>query len=96
MNRIPRLLTAGRIIAKPIKQQDEKVGSVIIPKTANCNLSEGEVIKFDPALKNLMKEGDTIIYPTGSGMGYLVDGEAHLFINIHEIWAIDEPQDAVV
>lgn len=92
MNRIPRLLTQGRIIAKPIPQQDEKVGSMIIPKTANATLSEAEIVKFDPALKPLMKEGDIAVYPTGTGMGYLVEGVPHIFLNIHELWAIDEPQ----
>ena len=96
MNRIPRLLTAGRIIAKPIPPKDEQVGKMIIPKTANATLSEAEIIKFDRALKPLMKEGDIAVYPTGTGLGYLVGGEPYIFLNIHEIWAIDEPEQAQI
>lgn len=92
MKKIPNLLLNGRVIGKPIDKEEEMVGAIVIPKTANAELSTATIVKFDPALKEIVKEGHIAVYPTGSGMGSMIGGESHIFLNIGEIWAIDEPE----
>ncbi len=87
----PNVLIGNRIIVKPIAAKEEKKKSgIIIPETANANLSEGIVVMIDEALKDVISVGDTAIFPTGSGVGQYLNGEPHLWLKVdNEVWGFE-------
>ena len=86
MSNLPHNLFGGRMIVKPIEKQEEKVGDVIIPSTANAALAEASVIKIDPAIAEYVRVGDTVIFEEGQGQGQLIDGVPHLWLGVNQIW----------
>lgn len=86
MSNLPHNLFGGRMIVKPIEKEEEQVGNIVIPKTANASLAEGSVIKIDPAIHEYVKVGDTVIFEEGQGQGQLIDGVPHLWLGINQIW----------
>jgi co-chaperonin GroES (HSP10) len=86
MSKMPDNLLGGRLIVKPLEQKEEISEGVIIPKTANSNLTEGLVILADPDIEKYIKKGNIVIFPTGSGVGQFIDNKPHLWLNANEIW----------
>lgn len=93
MAKMPNLLLGGRIIVKVLKSEEGEINGVIIPKTSNCELSEGLVLKADPAIQEYVNIGNIVVYKTGSGVGQFIGNDPCLWLNINEVWAtfpIDE------
>jgi len=95
MNKMP---VNDKIIVSLIQQKEEKIGSVVIPGTANAELLTGkaEAVSphiIDPITKDpVYKVGDIIIYPKGCGVGQLINGIPHVWLRNDEIWGIDKPE----
>jgi co-chaperonin GroES (HSP10) len=92
MSKKPDFILNARLIVKPIKSQDETVKSgIVIPKTANADLSQGTVIKIDAEIADYVSVGDTVIFPAKSGQGQLIDGDPHLWLELRELWGGFKP-----
>lgn len=77
----------GRIIVKVLPSKEEKIESVVIPATANSNLSEGLVVKSDPDISKYIKEGNIVVFPTGTGVGQYIGNDPHLWLEGRDVWA---------
>ena len=77
-----------RLLIKPI-EQEEKVGSIIIPDTAKEKPMTGEVVAVgnDEDLKKLLKVGDKVIFGKYGGEEIKIAGEKHLIVKRDEILA---------
>lgn len=77
-----------RLLVKPI-EQEEKMGSIIIPDTAKEKPMTGEVIEVgtDDELKKLLKKGDRIIFGKYAGEEIRLNGEKHLIVKRDDILA---------
>jgi co-chaperonin GroES (HSP10) len=87
MSKMPDYLLGGRVIVKPLERQEEVSNDVIIPKTANSNLSEGLVVKVDEQINKWVKVGEIVVFPTGNGIAQLIDGVPHLWLEVNQLWA---------
>lgn len=77
-----------RVLVKPM-EQEEKVGSIIIPDTAKEKPMTGQVIAVgtDEELKKLLKAGDKVIFGKYAGEEIQIAGEKHLIVKRDEILA---------
>ena len=77
-----------RVLVEPL-EQEEKVGSIIIPDTAKEKPSMGKVIAVgtDEELKKLIKAGDKVLFGKYAGDEIKIDGKKHLFISRSDILA---------
>ena len=77
-----------RVLVKPI-EQEEKVGSIIIPDTAKEKPMTGEIVAVgtDDELKKLVKVGDKVIFGKYAGEEIKVAGEKHLIVSRADILA---------
>ncbi len=71
-----------RVLVKPI-ENEEKVGSIIIPDTAKEKPVIGEVVAVgtDEELQGLIKVGDKVIFGKYAGEEIKIDGAKHLIIS---------------
>lgn len=93
-NKMPDKLLGGRLLVKVLKSEEQEMDSgIVIPKTANSQLSEGLVIKIDEAIKEFTPVGNIVVFPTGAGVGQFIGNDPHLWLTVNDIWgtfAIDE------
>ncbi|MCK4764403.1 MAG: co-chaperone GroES [Candidatus Aminicenantes bacterium] len=77
-----------RVLVEPL-EQEEKVGSIIIPDTAKEKPSMGKVIAVgtDEELKKLVKVGDKVIFGKFAGEEIKIEGKKHLVISRSDILA---------
>ncbi len=77
-----------RVLIKPI-EQEEKVGSIVIPDTAKEKPMTGEVIAVgtDEELKKLIKKGDKVLFAKYAGEEIKINGEKHLIVPRDQILA---------
>lgn len=70
-----------RVLIKPI-EEEEKVGSIIIPDTAKEKPMTGKVIAIgtDEDLKKILKVGDKVIFGKYEGEEIKIDGEKYLLV----------------
>lgn len=87
MNKMPDQLMGGRLIVKVLPSKEQTIDNIVIPATANSNLSEGLVVKIDPEIAKYIKEGNIVIYPTGVGVGQYIGNDAFLWLTANEVWA---------
>ena len=75
-----------RVLVKPI-EQEEKVGSIVIPDTAKEKPMIGVIIAVgtDEELQKLLKANDRIIFGKYAGEEVKLDGEKHLIISRDQI-----------
>jgi chaperonin GroES len=78
-----------RVLVEPI-EQEEKVGSIIIPDTAKEKPVMGKIIAVgtDKELKELVKVGDKIIFEKFAGEEIKLDGKTHKIVRRENILAI--------
>lgn len=71
-----------RVLVKPI-ENEEKVGSIIIPDTAKEKPVIGEVVAVgtDEEIQELIKVGDKVIFGKYAGEEIKIDGAKHLLIS---------------
>ena len=77
-----------RVLVEPI-EEEEKVGSIIIPDTAKEKPSMGKVIAVgtDEEIKKLIKVGDKVLFGKYSGEEIKIEGVKHLIISRSDILA---------
>ena len=77
-----------RVLVEPV-EQEEKVGSIIIPDTAKEKPSMGSVIAVgtDEELQKVIKVGDKVIYGKYAGDEIKIEGKKHLVISRSDILA---------
>jgi|ADGO01.1.fsa_nt_gi Co-chaperonin GroES (HSP10) len=88
--KFPRLL-GNRLLVEPISKKEEKVGSIIIPGTANANLQSGKIVAVSIELENF-QVGETVLFPEGCGTGDMIGGKSYLWLQATEIWAIENEE----
>ena len=77
-----------RVIVRPI-EQEERVGSIIIPDVAKEKPMAGTVMAVgtDAELVNVIAEGDVILFGKYAGEEINIDGEKLLIISLPDILA---------
>lgn len=77
-----------RVLVEPL-EQEEKVGSIIIPDTAKEKPSMGKVIAVgtDEELQKLLKPGDKVIFSKYAGDEIKIEGKKHLLVCRNDILA---------
>lgn len=77
-----------RVLVEPV-ENEERVGSIIIPDTAKEKPNMGKVIAIgtDEDLKNVLNVGDKVIYGKYSGDEIKIEGKKHLLISRSDILA---------
>ena len=87
---------SDRILVKRLEEEDEKIGSIIVPDTAKEKPQEAEVIaagpgRLDDKGKRLpmdVKKGDRVLISKYGGTEIKIDGEEHLIIRLDDVLAI--------
>jgi len=79
-----------RVLIEQIEEDEQKVGTIIIPDSAKEKPRMGKVIAVgtDEDLQENIKEGDKIIYSKYSGDEISVDDKEYLIIQRGDILAI--------
>lgn len=90
MNKMPDQLMGGRLIVKVLPSKEQTIDNIVIPATANSNLTEGLVVMADPEIEKLIKKGNIVVYPTGSGVGQYIGNDAFLWLEYRDVWATFE------
>jgi len=87
---------ADRVVVKPVEQQEQKQGSIIIPDTAKEKPMQGEVVSVGPGkitengvkVDMSVKKGDKVLYGNYSGPEVTIDGGDYLIMRESDIFAI--------
>lgn len=87
---------ANRLIVEPLPQKEERVGKIIIPVTANVELEAGRIVAISKEFpEDMLKEGEVVLYPSGSGTPMLIDKITYKWLQgpvlgqLGEIWGTD-------
>lgn len=77
-----------RVLVEPM-EEEERVGSIIIPDTAKEKPSMGKVIAVgtDEDLKELIKVGDKVLFGKYAGEEIKITGVKHLLISRSDLLA---------
>jgi len=86
---------ADRVIVRPIEEQDQKKGGIIIPDTAKEKPVQGEVVAVGPGQLNddgkkvplEVKIGDRILYGKYSGTEVEINAQKLLIMQESDIFA---------
>ena len=84
-----------RIVVKPLEQEEDQVGGIIIPDTAKEKPQEGEVVAVGPGrlLESGERQapsvavGDKVLYGKFSGTEIKYGGEEYLIVREDDILA---------
>jgi chaperonin GroES len=84
-----------RVLVEPI-EEEEKVGSLVIPDTAKEKPMVGVVraigndfdLEGKKSLKDLLKVGDKVLFGKYAGQEFKVGGKKHLIIKREDLLAI--------
>lgn len=87
---------ADRVVVKPVEQQEQKQGTIIIPDTAKEKPMQGEVVSVGPGkitengakVDMSVKKGDKVLYGKYSGTEVTIDGVEYLIMRESDIFAI--------
>lgn len=77
-----------RVLVKPI-EEEEKVGSIVIPDTAKEKPNMGKVIAVgtDEEIKKLIKVGDKVLFGKYAGEEIKIQGVKHLLVSRSDLLA---------
>ncbi len=77
-----------RVLVEPI-EEEEKVGSIIIPDTAKekPNMGKVKAVGTDEEIKELIKVGDKILFGKYAGEEIKIQGVRHLLVARADILA---------
>jgi chaperonin GroES len=88
---------ADRVLIEPMEQQEERIGSIIIPDTAKEKPQEGKVIAVGPGRQEngkvvplQVKVGDRVLYGKYAGTEIKKDGKEYLIVRESDILAVIE------
>ena len=87
-----------RVLIKPFKEEERKVGSIIIPDTAKERPQMGTVVALgddieiadrkQKKLSDVLKVGDTIVYARYGGTEVKIDDQEYLLVGRSDILAV--------
>jgi chaperonin GroES len=87
-----------RILIKPLKEEERKVGGIIIPDTAKERPQMGEVVALGDdiefsdrkqrKLSDIVKAGDRVVYARYGGTEFKMDNEEYLLVSRSDILAV--------
>ena len=85
-----------RLVVKPLEQEEEKKGGIIIPDTAKEKPEKGEVLAIGPGklLENgqravlEVKMGDKIIFQKYGGHELKIDGQELMILREEDVMAV--------
>jgi len=77
-----------RVLVEPI-EEEEKVGSIVIPDTAKEKPNMGKVISVgtDEEIKKLIKVGDKVLFGKYAGEEIKIQGVKHLLVSRNDLLA---------
>jgi chaperonin GroES len=77
-----------RVLVEPI-EEEEKVGSIVIPDTAKEKPNMGKVIAVgtDEEIKELIKVGDKVLFGKYAGEEIKIQGVKHLLVSRGDLLA---------
>jgi|SRR5882757_8476620 len=84
----------NKILVQPDPIKETTIRGIIIPQSVNSQLEEATVIKVSQDVAILLKPGDRILYPSGSGVEQEYDGVKYKFLTgptskeVGDVWAI--------
>jgi chaperonin GroES len=89
---------ADRLVVKPLEQEEEKRGGIIIPDTAKEKPEKGEVVevgpgKLDDSGKRValeVKKGDRVLFGKYAGTEIKVDGQELMILREEDVMAVIE------
>ena len=87
---------ADRVLVKPLDQEEQRKGNIIIPDTAKEKPQEGTVIAVGPGrltdsgerIAMEVKEGDRVLFGKYSGTEVTIDDEEYLIMRESDILAV--------
>ncbi len=87
-----------RVLIKPFKEEERKVGSIIIPDTAKERPQMGTVVELgddieiadrkQKKLSDILKVGDTVVYARYGGTEVKIDEEEYLLVGRNDVLAV--------
>jgi chaperonin GroES len=87
-----------RVLIKPVKEEERKVGGIIIPDTAKERPQMGEVVavgddiedthRKQKKMSELIKVGDKVVYARYGGTEFKMDNEEYLLVSRNDILAV--------
>jgi len=86
MQKLPTEVLNLRLIVEPLPRKEQEINGIIIAASANADLSEGLVVACDSATN--VKVGETVLYPSGSGVGQVFNNKSCLWIHVNDVWAV--------
>jgi len=89
---------ADRVVVKPLEQEEEKRGGIIIPDTAKEKPEKGEVVevgpgKLDDTGKRValeVKKGDRVLFGKYAGTEIKVEGQEVMILREEDVLAVIE------
>lgn len=88
MKNFPDRLNGNWLIVKPLPKEEETINGIIIAQSVNADLAEGIVEMRSDFIKDAVSVGEKVIFPSKSGLGQIVNGEAYLWLELHQVWAM--------
>lgn len=87
---------ADRVLVRPLEQEEQRKGNIIIPDTAKEKPQEGTVVAVGPGRLTdsgertamEVKEGDRVLFGKYSGTEVTIDDEEYLIMRESDILAI--------
>lgn len=81
-----------RLVIEPVVNEEKNVGGIIIPDTAKEKPNIGTVIAVgnDEELKELVKEGDKVLYSKYGGTEVEIESKKLLIVSRSDILALVE------
>jgi len=87
---------ADRVLIRPVEEEEQKKGGIIIPDTAKEKPQQGEVVAVGPGrisdagerVKLDVSVKDRVLYGKYAGTEVTVDGEDYLIMRESDIFAI--------
>ena len=87
-----------RVLIKPLKEEERKVGGIIIPDTAKERPQMGEVVAIgddidhtdrkQKKMSELVKVGDHVVYARYGGTEFKMDNDEYLIVGRNDILAV--------
>jgi len=87
-----------RVLIKPLKEEERKIGNIIIPDTAKERPQMGEVVAIgddveiadrkQKKLSEIVKLGDRVVYARYGGTEFKMDNEEYLLVSRNDILAV--------
>jgi chaperonin GroES len=84
-----------RVLIKPMKEEERKIGGIIIPDTAKERPQMGEVVAIgddveiadrkQKKLSEILKVGDKVVYARYGGTEVKIEGEEFLLVSRSDI-----------